>query len=140
MFSHPTETWSEAQETMAIIDEVKDRCDISVAIAHVYPGTELEERAKKEGKIPENFSWTNPHDRRIVLLPAAQGHVPLYVDKLTWWQISELMFRFAGAKKSFSILRKIPIVLRNIKSFTDFQRYTIMFIALVTLKFKKWLR
>ena len=140
MFSHPTETWSEAQETIAIIDEVKERCDISVAIAHIYPGTELEQRAREEGKIPDDFSWTNPRDRRIVLLPAAQGHVPLYVDKLNWWQISELMFHFAGAKKGFSMLRKIPIVLRNIQSFADFHRYTIMFIAFVVLKLKKLFR
>jgi hypothetical protein len=137
MFSHPTETWREAQETMAIIEEMKDRCDISVAIAHIYPGTELEKRARKEGKIPEDFSWTTPNDHRIVVLPAAQGHVPLYMDKLTWWQISELMFRFAGTKKKFSLWRKIPSIVRNIKSFGDFQRYTIMFIALLCFKFKK---
>ncbi len=140
MFSHPTETWPEAQETIAIIDEMKGRCDISVAITHVYPGTELERRAREEGKIPADFSWTNPNDSRVVLLPAAQGHVPLYMDKLTWWQISELMFHFAGAKKKFSLLRKIPTVLQNIKSFGDFQRYTIMFIAMVTFKLKKMLR
>ncbi len=140
MFSHPTETWAEAQETISIIDQVKDRCDISVAIAHVYPGTELEQRARQEGKIPKNFSWTNPNDHRVVLLPAAQGHVPLYMDKLTWWQISELMFHFAGAKKKFSLLRKIPTVVLNIKSFGDFQRYTTMFIAMLTFKLKKMLR
>lgn len=139
MFSHPTETWAEAQETMAIIEEVKQRCDISVAITHVYPGTELEQRARQEGKIPADFSWTNPRDHRVVVLPAAQGHVPLFMDQLTWAQISELMFRFAGAKKKFSLWRKIPSVLKNIKTLDDFMRYAIMFAVFVKMKAKKML-
>ena len=137
MFSHPTETWKEAQETMAVIDRVKDRCDISVAISHIYPGTELEARAYQEGKMPKDFTWTQKRDKRVVVLPAAQGHAPLYVDTLNWWQISELMFRFAGAKKKFSLLRKIPSVLENIHSFDDFKRYFIMFLVFAKFKLKK---
>jgi len=137
MFSHPTETWGEAQETMAIIEDVKNRCDVSVAISHIYPGTELETRARKEGKLPEDFTWTTERDPRVIVLPAAQGHAPLYVDKLNWWQISELMFRFAGAKKKFSLLRKIPTVLQNIHSFEDFTRYVIMFFVFARCKIKK---
>ncbi len=137
IFSHPTETWEEAQETMAVIDKVKERCDISVAVTHIYPGTELETRACQEGKIPEDFTWTAERDERVIVLPAAQGHAPLYVDKLSWWQISELMFRFAGAKKKFSLLRKIPSVLQNIHSFEDFKRYFIMFLVFTRVKLKK---
>jgi hypothetical protein len=137
MFSHPTETWEEAQETMAVIDRVKDRSDISVAISHIYPGTELEARAYQEGKMPKDFTWTKERDDRVIVLPAAQGRAPLYVDKLSWWQISELMFRFAGAKKKFSLLRKIPSVLENIRSFDDFRRYFIMFLVFARFKLKK---
>jgi radical SAM superfamily enzyme YgiQ (UPF0313 family) len=137
MFSHPTETWQEAQETMAVIDKVKDGCDISVAISHIYPGTELEARAYKEGKLPKDFTWTKKRNNRVIVLPAAQGHAPLYVDKLTWWQISELMFRFAGAKKNFSFLRKIPTALKNIYSFDDFKRYMILFAVFMKHKLKK---
>ena len=140
IFSHPTETWEEAQETMAVIDKVKDRCDISVSLTHIYPGTELEKRAYKEGKLPQDFTWTKKRDSRVIVLPAAQGHAPLYVDKLTWWQISELMFRFAGVKKKFSILRKIPTAFKNIHSFADLQRYTILFLVFMKHKFKKLLK
>ena len=137
MFSHPTEIWEEAQETMAVIDAVKEQCDISVAISHIYPGTELEARAYKEAKLPADFSWTKERDKRVIVLPAAQGHAPLYVDQLNWWQISELMFRFAGAKKKFSLLRKIPTVLKNIYSFEDFKRYFMTFLVFVKFKLKK---
>lgn len=140
IFSHPTETWEEAQDTMAVIEKVKDRSDISVAITHIYPGTELEERAYKEGKLPRDFSWTTEHDPRVIVLPAAQGHAPLYVDRLTWRQLSELMFRFAGVKKKYSLLRKIPSVLKNIHSLADFRRYAILFLVFMQQKLKKMLR
>ncbi len=140
IFSHPTETWAEAQETLAVIDKVKDHCDVSVAISHIYPGTELEKRAYKEGKLPHDFTWTKKRDKRVILLPAAQGHVPLYVDKLSWRQISELMFRFTGTKKKFSLVRKIPVVLKNIHSFADFQRYTILLLVFLKHTLKKLLK
>lgn len=137
IFSHPTETWQEAQETLAVIDKVKDGCDISVAISHIYPGTELERRAYHEGKLPTDFSWTVKTDPRVIVLPAAQGHAPLYIDQLTWRQISELMFRFAGTKKKLSFLNKIPAVLRNIHSFGDVQRYAVLFLVFAKYALKK---
>ncbi len=140
IFSHPTETWEEAQDTMDVIEKIKERCDISVAITHIYPGTELAERAYKEGKLPQDFSWTKKYDPRVIVLPAAQGHAPLYVDQLSWWQLSELIFRFAGVKKKYSLLRKIPSVLKNIRSYADFQRYVILFLVFLKFKMKKALK
>lgn len=141
IFSNPTETWEEAQETLEVIETVKDRCDISVAILHIYPGTELEKRAYKEGKLPYDFTWTKKRDKRVIMLPAAQGHAPLYVDKLSWWQISELIFRFTGTKKKkFSLVKKVPAILKNIYSFADIQRYTILFLVFLKHKLKKLLK
>ena len=137
IFSHPTESWAEAQDTLAVIDNVKEKCDVSVAISHIYPGTELEERARKEGKLPEDFTWTTKRDPRVIVLPAAQGHAPLYIDTLTWSQISELIFHFTGAKKKISLVSKIPSVLKSIYSFGDFWRYCIMFLVFVKFKFRK---
>jgi len=139
IFSNPTETWKEAQETLTVIDKLKDKCDISVAISHIYPGTELEKRAYKESKLPQDFTWTKERDKRVIMLPAAQGHAPLYVDKLNWWQISELIFHFTGSKKKkFSLAKKIPAMLKNIYSFADIQRYVILFLVLLKHKLKKW--
>ncbi len=140
IFSHPTETWEETQETMDVIDTVKERCDVSVALTHIYPGTELERRAYKEGKLPQDFTWTKERDKRVIVLPAAQGHAPLYVDKLSWWQISDLMFRFAGTKKKFSLVRKIPTILKNIYSFNDFTRYAILSLVFMKHKLKKFVK
>jgi hypothetical protein len=74
---------------MRLIDELRDRAQCGAAILHLYPGIALEKQAIEEGKHPRDFSWTRKRDKRVIYLPAAQGHVPLYQDRLTWWQISE---------------------------------------------------
>lgn len=131
IFSHPTETWNEAQETVEVFEDVKDRCDVSAAILHIYPGTPLEHRSLNEGKLPQDFSWTKKHDKRTILLPAAQGHAPLYVDKLSWWQISEIMFRFAYAHKRIKLHQKITPVLLSVRTLDDIKRYAIMFVVYI---------
>lgn len=137
IFSHPTETWEEAKETLEIIENLKDDCEISTSILHIYPGTPLEKWAKKHGQLPEDFTWTKKRDRRVVVLPAALGHVPVFKDKLTWSQISELIFRWAEAKGGIGYIRKIPDVIKNIGSFSDLIRYTTMFFVFVKIKIKK---
>lgn len=129
IFSHPTETWEEAQETIKLIEEFKDEADISVSILHVYPGTQLEKTARQLGVIPEDFTWTRKRDPRIITLPAAQGDVPLFKHLLTWAQISELIFRWNVAQKKVSVWRKALQALKNIRTFKDIWRYFIMFLV-----------
>lgn len=139
IFSHPTETWEEAQETIRVIEETRAMgCDVSASITHIYPGTPLEQRAKAEGKLPRDFSWTKKNDRRVILLTAAQGHAPLYIDKLTWSQICELIFRFSNIHRKISLYRKIPIVLKSIRSWGDVYRYSVMAFVFAKLKLRKF--
>ncbi len=137
IFSHPTETWEEAQESIKIIEEYKDRIEASIAILHIYPGTPLEKTAKEMGVLPENFTWTKKYRSGIITLPAAQGDVPLFIDKLTWAQISELVFRWSLSSSQVSIFRKIPRILANIRSLGDVKRYAIMAFVYFKLKLKK---
>jgi anaerobic magnesium-protoporphyrin IX monomethyl ester cyclase len=134
IFSHPTETWEEAQETIRVIEEIKERAEVGASILHIYPGIPLEQRAMEEGKFPKDFSWTVEHDKRVMYLELGQGHAPLYIDKLTLWQISELVVRFIFAHKSMSVAKKIPKVFRSVHSFGDFKRYLIL--GLTYFKFK----
>ncbi len=136
IFSHPTETWEEAQETIHIIEQYKDRIEGSIAILHIYPGTPLEKLAREEGILPKDFTWTKKHHSQIITLPTAQGDVPLYVDKLTWAQISELVFRWSFSSSKSSVVKKIPQILKNIHSFGDIKRYAIMAYVYLRLKFK----
>ncbi len=133
IFSHPTETWAEAKESLSIIDRIKDKADITVSILHIYPGTELETYAKEKKLLPADFSW-NKLDRRVETLPAAQGDIPLFKDQFTWAQIGELILKWSIGAKRVSLWKKIPDVLRSIHSIRDFHKY--LSIAWVYLRIK----
>jgi radical SAM superfamily enzyme YgiQ (UPF0313 family) len=136
IFSHPTETWEEAQESIQIIEQYKDKIEASIAILHVYPGTPLEKTAKEMGVLPEDFTWTKKYRKGIITLPAAQGDVPLFIDKLTWAQVSELVFRWSLSGGQAAIFRKIPRIITNIRSMGDIKRYTIMAFVYFRLKLR----
>ena len=137
IFSHPTETWEEAQETITIIEQYGESVEASVAILHVYPGTPLEKTAREQGMLPKDFTWTRRYHSKVITLPTAQGDVPLYKDKLSWAQISELVFRWSLSGGKIAIFAKIPRILLNIRSFGDFSRYFIMALVYLRLKLKK---
>jgi radical SAM superfamily enzyme YgiQ (UPF0313 family) len=140
IFSHPTETWEEAQETIRLIEQYKNQVEASVAILHVYPGTPLETTAKEIGLLPADFTWTKKHSSKVITLPTAQGDVPLFLDKLTWGQISELLFRWSFSRKDIPVTRKIPRVLSKIRSWGDVKRYTIMALVFLKLRLRKFIR
>ncbi len=137
IYSHPTETWEEAQETIKIIEQYGERIEASIAILHIYPGTPLEEMARENGVLPQDFSWAKKYRSKIITLPIAQGDVPLYIDKLTWSQVSELIFRWSLSGGESSILRKIPRVISKIRSFGDVRRYAVMAWVYARLKLNK---
>jgi len=122
IFSHPTETWAEARESLSIIDQIKDKADITVSILHIYPGTELESYALEKRLLPADFSWAK-HDHRVETLPAAQGDVPLFKEQFTWAQIGELILKWSVGAKKISIWKKIPAVMRSIHSIRDLYKY-----------------
>lgn len=139
IFSHPTETWEEAQETIRLIERYRNEVEASVAILHIYPGTPLEATAKEIGRLPPGFSWSERHSSKIVTLPTAQGDVPLFLDRLTWGQVSELIFRWSLSGGNVSIARKLPRVIANIRSLEDIKRYAVMALVYIRLKLKRLL-
>ncbi|MCU0275924.1 MAG: B12-binding domain-containing radical SAM protein [Acidobacteria bacterium] len=122
IFSHPTETWLEAQESLAFIERIRGQADITVSILHIYPGTELEAYAREKKLLPPDFSWSR-HDRRVATLPAAQGDVPLFKERFTWAQIGELILKWSAGGKKIPIWKKLPEVLRSIRSPRDLGKY-----------------
>ena len=137
IFSHPTETWEDAGETIRIIEKYKDEIEGSVAILHVYPGTPLEKLARDSGVLPADFTWTRPFHKRVVTLPLAQGDVPLYIDKLTWAQISELVLRWSFSAGRTSVVKKGFRALKHIHSRGDMKRYAIMAAVYLRLRLGK---
>lgn len=137
IFSHPTETWEEAQETIRIIELYRGKIESSIAILHIYPGTPLEKTAREQGLLPADFTWTKRHSSKVTTLPTAQGDVPLYLDRLTWAQVSKLLFRWSFSGGRISIFRKIPKIISSIRSFGDLRRYAIMAAVYLKLKIQK---
>jgi anaerobic magnesium-protoporphyrin IX monomethyl ester cyclase len=133
IFSHPTETWAEAQESLKIIGQIKDKVDITVSILHIYPGTELEAYAREKKLLPADFSWTR-HDRRVETLPAAQGDVPLFKEQFTWAQIGELILKWSAGAQNVSLWRKLPDVLKSLRSFRDVYKYLVIGLVFCRIK------
>jgi anaerobic magnesium-protoporphyrin IX monomethyl ester cyclase len=139
IFSHHTETWEEAQETVEIMEELRainPQTEFSTALLHVYPGTPLEALAKEEGIMPRDFSWARKKDmRRVHTLPAAQGYVPLFKDRLSWFQIADLVMRWsAGQKRRFS-LSKILSALASLVSPRQAWVYAVFFLTMIKYRF-----
>ncbi|MCX6375001.1 MAG: radical SAM protein [Armatimonadetes bacterium] len=104
-----------------------DGTPVSLAIMHIYPGTRIETIAREKGIIPDDFSWVSESDaRRVPMLPAAQGHVPIFLDKLSWEFLSGCMFEWARMQK-YSVLKRIPKAIAGIRSISDLRRYWRMF-------------
>ena len=72
-------------------------------------------------------------------LPDAQGRIPLYVDKLSWYQISLIIFRFSQSAMNVSLWGKVKKAVVRINSFKKFVMYFTMALALISLKVKNTL-
>jgi len=127
ILSHPGETEEDACETMRLIREWKENgAAVSLAIMHIYPGTRIETIARGMEILTENFSWTSREDAdRLPMLPAAQGHVPIFIDRLSWEFLSGCLFEWAGMQR-YSILKRVPKALMSIRSVSDLKRYWAM--------------
>jgi hypothetical protein len=91
------------------------------------------------GVLPPEFSWTK-RDRSVATLPAAQGNVPLFVDKLTWPQIGELLFRWSSSSGKYEVFSKAPEILADIHSFRDIKKYATMGLVYGKVKLKNFLK
>ena len=127
ILSHPDETEEEARQSMALVRKWKaDGASASMAIMHIYPGTRIESIARERGILSKDFSWASEADlRRVLMLPSAQGDVPIFMDKLSWEFISQCLFEWARLQ-DYSVVKRIPKALRSIRSFADVKRYWSM--------------
>jgi len=142
IFSHHTETWDEAQETIAVMERLREanpRTDFATAILHVYPGTPLEAIAKQEKIIPADFSWSRKRDlKRVPLLPAAQGYVPLFKDRLTWFQIADLVMRWSASHKRYLSRSKLWAALKTLTSVRGLGIYGVFFLTMLKYRLRRF--
>lgn len=141
IFSHHTETWEEAQETLAVMEEMKainPRTEFATAILHVYPGTPLEKLARDEGIIPKDFSWSRKRDlRKVPILPAAQGYVPLFKHRLSWFQIAGLVMRMPGKDAKALSGSTLKSAFRTLISWRSLGVYFVFFIRWVSFRLNR---
>ncbi|UCH88146.1 MAG: cobalamin-dependent protein [Thermoplasmata archaeon] len=116
ILSLPTETYAEAKITIEFMRELGG--ENSINILKIYPGNEVENIARGSGILPEDFSWATKHDQNIPSLPSVIGNAPIFIDKLTWEEIGDLLFEFAELQE-YSIYKRIPGAIKNIKSYND---------------------
>lgn len=122
IFSHPEETNEDIEKTMALIKTWPKPSSISLSILHIYPGTRLEKLAKEKGILPFDFSWARRNDPRVTVIPSAQGHVPIFIDKLSLKELSRYIFQWRN-RQGYRLWKKIPEAISNIHSFRDILRY-----------------
>ena len=111
--------------TLDMIRHFKENAHVSMAFLHVYPGTELEKTAYENGTLPSDFKWHQDNRTDVKTLPSAQGNVPIFMDRLTWNQISQILIEWASMQR-YGVLKKIPKVLRSIRSLEDIKHYSII--------------
>jgi len=121
--SFPEETQEDVNMTLALMNELGG--EPSLSFLKVYPGTEIERIAREKGVIPTDFSWSKEPSSAIFSIPAIQGNVPMFIDKLNWNDLSEIAIKWAEMRKDYSIFRRIIDVVRNIRSYEDIKRIAI---------------
>ncbi|MCK4326519.1 radical SAM protein [bacterium] len=83
MISLPEEKEGDAYQTLKIVRELSKYCtNVGLSVTNIFPGTELEQIARRKGILPKNFSW---YDAQFNHKYADLGPetVPLYLENLS---------------------------------------------------------
>ena len=114
----PGETLEEAKETVAFAKEFGEPFLVTPLV--IFPGTRVEAIAKENGCLPKNFSWADPHPRLKYSLPGRITQVPMFVDKIPFSQVTDLIFQLeSDRKRFFSLSKRIKEVIKNVHSLDD---------------------
>lgn len=121
MYSHPGETIKDIQMTRDLMLELKfygPNVHVLPAFTFIYPGTETETIAKKEGLLPQDFNWNRPvefsFNKKIKVNPT----IPIYEQKTLK---AEEIYSYLNSKKTQlrELVKSIPLAFRGVRSFQD---------------------
>ena len=136
IYSHPEETQEDLDQTLDLIRTWPKKSWIGLKLLHVYPGTEVERIARRKGILPLDFSWSKPVGKNVETLPSTQGDVPIFRDKLTWEQLGGAMAEWVRMR-NYPVWKKIPGMLKDIRSPRDVLRYLALAYSYFLGSFKK---
>jgi len=122
MVNLPYETINDLKMTTNLMKRLNRIKNVTAAYGFsiIYPGTEMETIAKKEGWLPKNFSWNVPFRSEKYKIAGGDASLPLMewpgaeIEKIKAIMTKELGVRGGIFKKG---LRK----LKKIKSFEEFK-------------------
>jgi len=114
-FGHIGENMEDVRKTFRFIDKYSDKITTvaSGAGVRIYPGTYLEEYARKNGLLPEDFSWSMPFTEKRARRILQSESIPLLLQpQLGFPELEDIALeiyrrRFKGWKGLGRGLRKI---------------------------------
>lgn len=113
IYGHPGETPETLKQTLDFIDELNSMHSLVSAgggIMRIYPGTELEDIARVNGSIGNDFSWNKYVEFDKSRLFCTDKTLPFFEDKMT---IEEIKGIIAQHKmRSMSLPRKFKKIFR----------------------------
>jgi radical SAM superfamily enzyme YgiQ (UPF0313 family) len=112
----PDESIEDARQTLEVMKSVGGIASLS--LLRIYPGTKIEQIAREKGVLPKDFSWANENQSAPEQFRAAHGNAPIFVDTLSWNDLSELTLQWVNYQ-GISVWNRFPGVLRNIRSWQD---------------------
>lgn len=121
MYSLPGETLEDIRKTRDLMRELKfygPNIDVISAFTLIYPGTELEVNAKRDGLLAQDFNWSIPVEFSLNKKVMADPTIPLYEQKeLRAEAIWDYLV--SARTKRMELAKSIPLAISGIRNFKD---------------------
>lgn len=123
MYSHPGETLKDIQMTRDFMRELKfygPNVHVLPAYTFVYPGTEIETIAKKEGLLSKDFNWNIPvefpFNKKIKVNPT----IPIYEQE---GLKAEEIYSYLNSRRTKlrELIKSVPLALKGVRNLQDAQ-------------------
>lgn len=132
MVNLPYETMEDLKMTIDLMKKLAKIKNVTPAYGFsiIYPGTELETMAKKEGWFPKDFSWNEPYRNEKYKIAGVDASLPLMeltgseIEKVKALMTRELGLRGGVLKKGFKKIKKV----KSFKEFKDLVKIGVKYI------------
>ena len=113
MYSHPGETLKDFKKTIKLareIDLLSKRVTATLSLSKIFPGTELELIAQKEGLIKKGFSWNAPYYNKFNKCTFQEPTYLYYYNKdLPYWKIT--IYKWVHYYRIIGLIKALWLVL-----------------------------
>ncbi len=132
MVNLPYETMDDLKMTIDLMKKLNSIKNVTSAYGFsiIYPGTEMEIMAKKEGWLPRDFSWNEPYKSEKYKIAGIDSSLPYMewagaeIEKIKAIMTKELGPRGGILKKGFKKFRKV----KSLKEFKELAKVGLRYI------------